>query len=48
MSSVNGSSAYYFITYIIYAFGQNIKFGTIDKNSQLVLHGNSATSSGSK
>jgi len=58
MSSQNGSAAWYFITYMIYAFGsnikryskkyygQNLKFGTIDKDSQLVLHGHSATCSG--
>jgi len=53
----NGSSAWYFITYMIYAFssniirynkkcfGQNLKFGKIDK-SKLTLHGLSSTCSG--
>jgi hypothetical protein len=52
------SSAWYLTTYLIYAFsseikrfhrkyyGQIIKFGTISKDSQLVLHGQSLTCSG--
>jgi len=58
ISSKNASAAWYFITYMIYAFGsnikrytkkcygQNLKFGTISKDSQLILHGYSATCSG--
>jgi len=52
------SAAWYLTTYLIYAFsseikrfhrkyyGQIIKFGTISKDSQLVLHGQSSTCSG--
>lgn len=58
MNNRNGSAAWYFITYLIYAFGsdikrytekhygQTIKFGTISTDSQLVLHGISNTTSG--
>jgi hypothetical protein len=58
MNSSNGSAAWFFITYLIYAFSNNIKrfykkcygkilkFGTIDKNSNLVLRGISGTTSG--
>jgi hypothetical protein len=57
MDKKNGSSAFYFITYLIYAFstkinryskkcyGQTIKYGTIESN-QLTLFGHSGTSSG--
>jgi len=54
MNTNNGSASWYFITYLIYSFGseikrytvKNIKFGTISKNSQLVLYGTSNTTSG--
>jgi hypothetical protein len=58
MYNYNGSASWYFITYMIYAFGsnikrynkicygQNLKFGTINRKSQLVLHGLSNTCSG--
>jgi hypothetical protein len=54
MSNDNGSAAWYFITYLIYAFGSEIKrynvknkkVGTISKDSQLILHGTSNTTSG--
>jgi hypothetical protein len=58
INTFNGSAAWYFITYMIYAFGknikrykkkcfgQNLKFGKISKNSQLILHGMSNTCSG--
>jgi hypothetical protein len=54
MNSNNVSAAWYFITYLIYVFGleikrynyKNIKFGTISKNSQIILHGISGTTSG--
>ena len=58
MNPNNGSAAWFFITYLIYAFASNIerysekhygqilKFGTISKNSQLILHGKSGTTSG--
>lgn len=54
MTTNNSSATWYFITYLIYAFGskikrynvKNIKFGTISKNSQLILHGTSNTTSG--
>jgi hypothetical protein len=54
----NASSAWFLITYLIYAFsskieqfsekhnGQTLKFGTISKDSQLILHGKSSTYSG--
>jgi hypothetical protein len=57
MSKNNGSSAWFFITYLIYAFGekiirfekkifnQTIKFGSINSN-QLKLLGYSSTTSG--
>lgn len=60
MTKDNGSSAWFFITYLIYAFGgnitrytkncfgQKIKFGTINNNTnmQLILKGHSGTTSG--
>jgi len=54
MSNDNGSATWYFITCLIYAFGSEIKrynvknkkFGTISKDSQLILHGTSNTTSG--
>ena len=54
MNTKNGSATWYFITYLIYAFGsdikryniKNINFGTISKDSQLILHGTSNTTSG--
>lgn len=58
MNEFNGSSAWYTITYLIYAFGSKIKrftkecygkilkFGTVSKDSQLILHGQSSTCSG--
>ena len=58
MDKQNGSAAWFFITYLIYSFGKNIKrftkklygktlkFGTISKNSNLVLKGFSGTTSG--
>ena len=57
MNKQNASSAWFFITYLIYAFsnkinryskkcyGQTIKYGTIESN-QLILLGHSATTSG--
>lgn len=57
MNKQNTSAAFYFITYLIYAFstkinrysekcyGQNIKYGSIESD-QLILLGHSATSSG--
>jgi hypothetical protein len=57
MDIKNGSAAWFFITYLIYAFankinriskkcyGQNIKYGTIESNN-LILLGHSATTSG--
>jgi hypothetical protein len=57
MDKQNGSAAWFFITYLIYAFankinrffkkcyGQNIKYGTIESNN-LILLGHSATTSG--
>ena len=57
MNKRNGSAAFYFITYLIYAFstkinrysekcyGQTIKYGTIESD-QLILLGHSGTSSG--
>ena len=44
MNNYNGSAAWFFITYLIY--GDSIKFGSIDKSSQLVLIGHSGTTSG--
>jgi hypothetical protein len=58
MNEFNGSASWYTITYLIYGFGSKIKrftkeccgkslkFGTISKDSQLVLHGRSSTCSG--
>jgi hypothetical protein len=58
MSEDNASSTWFFITYLIYAFGgdihryskrcygQTIKFGSIHKNNRLVLIGLSSTTSG--
>ncbi len=58
MNEYNGSAAWYTITYLIYAFGlkierftkecfgKTLKFGTISKDSQLVLHGRSSCCSG--
>ena len=58
MDKINGSAAWYFITYLIYSFGKNIKrftkklyrktlkFGTISETSNLVLKGFSGTTSG--
>lgn len=58
MNKQNGSAAWFFITYLIYSFGKDIKrwnkksygeiikFGTISKDSQLVLIGHSGTTSG--
>ena len=58
MTRQNGSSPWFFITYLIYAFGgkikrlqkkcygQTIKYGSIEKNKQLVLLGQSGTTSG--
>ena len=58
MNKKNGSAAWYFITYLIYAFsahikrftkkcyGQTFKFGSIDKTGQLIIKGYSGTSSG--
>ena len=60
MTKDNGSAAWFFITYLIYAFGinitrytkncfgQKIKFGTINNNTnmQLILKGHSGTTSG--
>jgi hypothetical protein len=52
------SAAWYLVTYLIYSFsskikrftkkyyGQNLKFGSISKDSQLILHGQSLTCSG--
>jgi len=57
MNTQNGSSTWFFITYLIYAFankihryskkcyGQNIKYGTIESDN-LILLGHSDTSSG--
>ena len=53
MNKQNGSAVWYFITYLIYAFGENIirykkhgiKFGKINSN-QLQLYGQSGTTSG--
>ena len=57
MNEKNGSSAWFFITYLIYAFstkinryskkcyGQNIKYGKIESNN-LILLGHSGTTSG--
>ena len=57
MDKQNGSAAWFFITYLIYAFankinrfskkcyGQNIKYGTIESNN-LILLGHSGTTSG--
>ena len=57
MNTQNGSAAWFFITYLIYAFsnkihryskkcyGQNIKYGTIESDNLLLL-GHSDTSSG--
>ena len=57
MNTKNGSAAWFFITYLIYAFankihryskkcyGQNIKYGTIESDN-LILLGHSDTSSG--
>jgi hypothetical protein len=57
MNTQNGSAAWFFITYLIYAFankikryskkcyGQNIKYGTIESDN-LILLGHSDTSSG--
>ena len=54
----NASSAWFFITYLIYAFGSKIeryterynngtfKFGKVSKDGQLILHGKSSTYSG--
>jgi len=54
----NASAVWYMITYLIYGFaskikrftkecyGQKLKFGSISKDSQLVLYGNSSTCSG--
>lgn len=58
MNSSNGSAAWFFITYLIYAFSNNIKrfnkicygkrlkFGYIGKNSNLILKGISGNTSG--
>ena len=58
MNKQNGSSVWYFITYLIYAFGgkinryekkcygQTIKFGNLEQDSQLILKGHSGTTSG--
>jgi len=58
MSKKSGSATWYFITYLIYAFGgkvkryskvcfgRNIKFGSVKKDSQLILHGMSDRDSG--
>jgi len=58
MSTQNNSSAWYFITYLIYSFGGKIKrfikkcygrtfkYGSISSNSNLKLLGHSGTSSG--
>ena len=58
MNESSASSSWYLITYLIYAFGLKIErfenecygkileFGTISKDSQLVLHGRSGTCSG--
>ncbi len=58
MSHNNYSAAFFFITYLVYAFGgmprrytkdcygKQIKFGTIAKNAQLVLIGTTNTCSG--
>lgn len=58
MNKQNGSAAWFFITYLIYAFGgkinrfetkccqQKIKYGNLEKDSQLILKGHSGTTSG--
>jgi hypothetical protein len=58
MNYICASSAWYTITYLIYGFsskikrytkecyGQTLKFGTVSKDSQLVLHGQSSSCSG--
>ena len=58
MNVNNGSAAWFFITYLIYAFSNNIKrfnkrcygqilkFGYIGKNSNLILKGISGNTSG--
>ena len=58
MNYMCASSTWYTITYLIYAFASKIKrytkkcyskilkFGTIDKDNQLILHGQSSTCSG--
>ena len=58
MNYMCGSSTWYTITYLIYGFaskikrytkkcyGEILKFGSIDKDSQLVLHGQSSSCSG--
>ena len=58
MNKQNGSAAWFFITYLIYSFGKDIKrwskksygeiikFGTVSNDSQLVLIGHYGTTSG--
>jgi hypothetical protein len=58
MSFLSTSSAWYTITYLIYAFSSNIiryekkrfnkilKFGKVSEDSQIILHGTSSTCSG--
>lgn len=58
MNERNGSAAWYFITYLVYAFGKSVrrwqetvlgqryKFGAVAPDSQLVLVGRSETTSG--